>query len=215
MYSLAVSLVACPFCRELFERKEATECPVCGLALVALEKLPLSHDAVAEGFVPTLPELENQSVWYWKRNRGPLFAVAVVGIVLFFLPWIDMTLPEIRTMSGFELSQRHVQTWCVLVAWLVLGPTVLSRRSIIRMRTARVTTAFLSVIPGLSTVLLALQRQRSPLLQIAYTHTLAFWGTLALSFVGLALSWKFGGKLDDIEVRGSVHVPKSKRSDLH
>jgi hypothetical protein len=214
--SLFVSLVACPFCRELFERSEATVCPVCGLSLTAMEKLPISHDAAGEGFAPTVPELEAQPFLYWKRNRGALFVVPMVGIALFFLPWINMTIPDVRTLSGFDLSRIHVQNWCVLVSWMVLGPTVMSRRSILKMRMARVTTAFLAAIPGLTIVLLATQRQKSAFFTISYTHTPAFWGTLALSIAGIALSWGFGGKLDDITMGARKPEHRKKTSEhLH
>jgi magnesium-transporting ATPase (P-type) len=216
-----LGLVACPFCRETFEKSEALTCPVCGLSLTAQDKLPLSHDAMAEGFVPTLPELEPKPFLYWKRNRGVLALIALLGIALFFMPWIDMKIPEERTISGFQLSRRHVQTWCVLVAWMVLAPTVLSRRSILKMRTARVTTAFLAAIPGLSIVLLALQRQKSAFYTISYTHTAAFWATLLLSVLGIAFSWKFGGPLDDIDVAsakpagGRQAAPQPPSDSLH
>jgi magnesium-transporting ATPase (P-type) len=187
---------------------------VCGLSLTALEKLPLSHEAAAEGFAATVPEMESQSFFYWRRNRGALFVITLVGIALFFMPWIRMTLPELRTLSGFDLSRIHVQTWCVLVSWMVLGPTVLSRRSILKMRTARVTTAFLCAIPGVSIVLLATQRQKSAFYTIAYTHSLAFWGTLGLSILGLALSFRFGGKLDDLSVKSKAHA-RTRDEALH
>jgi hypothetical protein len=213
-----VSLVACPFCRETFEKSEAQTCPVCGLPLAAQEKLPLSYDAMAEGFVPTLPEVENKPFFYWRRNRGALALIALVGISLFFMPWIDMTIPEDRTITGFQLSRVRVQTWCVLVSWMVLAPTVLSRRSILKMRTARVTTAFLAAIPGVSIVLIAAVRQKSAFYTISYTFTYAFWATLVMSVLGIAFSWKFGGRLDDIDVgrqSGKSRVESKSKESLH
>jgi hypothetical protein len=35
---LSVSILACPFCRELFAAGERRKCPVCGVELVALER---------------------------------------------------------------------------------------------------------------------------------------------------------------------------------
>ena len=40
-----MSLLACPFCREMFQKDEQTNCPLCGMSLVAFEKLPASADA--------------------------------------------------------------------------------------------------------------------------------------------------------------------------
>src|SRR5260221_5614995 len=40
-----MSLIGCPFCRELFTEGEADACPVCGVPLRPVEKLPLSYEA--------------------------------------------------------------------------------------------------------------------------------------------------------------------------
>src|ERR1700689_2911910 len=46
--SPVLGIVACPFCREMFDETEATACPVCGMNLAPLAHLPPSHDAIAE-----------------------------------------------------------------------------------------------------------------------------------------------------------------------
>lgn len=215
-YARPVGLVACPFCREMFEKNEAKTCPVCGLSLSAMEKLPLSHDAASEELVHTLPEQEVQPWLYWKRNRGPLALVPLLGIALFFLPWIHMKIPTEMMLSGFTLGRIGVLAWAAFAGWMVLFPTVLSRRSIIRMRGARVAAALLSAIPGVTVAILALNRQKSALYTVSYEHTWAFWATLALSIVGVALSIGFGGPLDDIEVRkGSKAARREGDETLH
>ena len=47
-YSARVGLIACPFCREMFELGESRACRVCGVPLVAFDKLPVSDDALSE-----------------------------------------------------------------------------------------------------------------------------------------------------------------------
>src|SRR5215472_6303561 len=47
-YHALVAIVACPFCREMFEEGEAERCPVCGMQLQPFEKLPPSPHALAE-----------------------------------------------------------------------------------------------------------------------------------------------------------------------
>ena len=47
-YAPRVALLACPFCREMFEVGESKACPVCGVPLVAFEKLPASDEALSE-----------------------------------------------------------------------------------------------------------------------------------------------------------------------
>src|SRR5437868_9052776 len=49
-------LVACPFCREMFAPGERSQCPVCGVALVPIDRLPPSADAIAEDGIPHQPE---------------------------------------------------------------------------------------------------------------------------------------------------------------
>ncbi len=41
-----MGLLACPFCREMFEEGEAKTCPVCGMALTEFAKLPPSIEAM-------------------------------------------------------------------------------------------------------------------------------------------------------------------------
>ncbi len=125
-----MSLLACPFCREMFEQGEAKTCPVCGMALTPFEKLPPSLDALHdEGGVPTAPELETFRWTYFGRGRGALAALALVGIVLFFLPWVQLTMPHIAAYSGFNLAADRIGwLWAAFVGGSVLIPTVLSRR---------------------------------------------------------------------------------------
>ena len=52
-----MSLVACPFCRELFDRAEAEQCPHCGIPLEPLHRLPPSHE-----------EVEREAA-HWERAR--------------------------------------------------------------------------------------------------------------------------------------------------
>jgi hypothetical protein len=93
-----VGLLACPFCRELFEQGEAKACPVCGMELAKFEDLPPSIEA-DEGGVPTAPENELLPWTFFGRSRGPLAILAIVGMVLFFLPWVVRTFPDTRAFA--------------------------------------------------------------------------------------------------------------------
>jgi len=196
-----LGLVACPFCRELFEEGEVEACPVCGMELSPLEKLGVSHDALSEDGVPVEPEKEILPATYLGRNRGPLAVVGLVGLALFFLPWIKVTLPDLATLSGFDISRRLVWVWTTMAAWGVLVPTVLSRRSIWQMRTARVAAGFLAAIPGLTTMVLLLRPPKSRLIPIVFTYEWPLYATLGLSLVAIALAVRFGGRVDDIRVK--------------
>jgi hypothetical protein len=208
-YGAAVSLVACPFCRELFEKAEAKACPICGLALKAMETLPLSHDAANEEFVATLPEQEVLKALYLGRARGPLALIGSLGVLLFFLPWIHIEHPHTTLISGFMLARILLWPGTALAAWMVLVPTVLSRRTIINMRRARIPAAFLASIPISTVLLIALHKQKIALYTLTYSYTWAFWGTLGLSVAGFILALRFGGSLDEIEM--GQHSALAKR----
>lgn len=212
-YASRVALLACPFCREMFEDGEAKSCPVCGMALTSFDKLPPSHDAHAdEGGVPTMPETEMLPVTYLGRGKGPLVAVALLALPLFFLPWIHLTIPYEQELSAFDLSRHRLGwLWAVAVAWTVLVPTVMSRRSIVQMRGARVAAAFLAAIPAISTAILLAKPPHGTLFTVRFSYGAPLFGTLALSVLGVFLALRLGGSADDIKVtRGT-----SKGQTLH
>lgn len=197
------TLLACPFCRELFTPSEGDQCPHCGLLLVDLEKLPPSLEArqeAAEAGLVDPPELESQGFWYLGRGRGPLTILAVFGLSCFFTPWVRLERPEAVTLSGFELAQAGVP-WLFggAIGWFLLIPLVWSRRSVMELRGIRVIAATLSVMTALEAGLLF---YRPPLESSYYMSGLTYaWG-LAVSGlssgVAVALSARLGGSLDDL-----------------
>lgn len=206
-----MGLVACPFCRELFREGEETACPVCGVDLAPFEKLGISADALAEDGVPVEPEKERFAATYLGRSRGALALIGLTGVALFFLPWIKVTLPDIAILSGFALARRLVWVWTALAAWFVLVPTILSRRSVWQLRTARVAAGFLSAIPAVTALVLLLRPPTSRLLPIVFTYQWPLWATLGLSLLAVAFAVRLGGRVDDIQLtRGT-----SSGHDLH
>ncbi|MFO0666956.1 MAG: hypothetical protein U0174_23595 [Polyangiaceae bacterium] len=209
-YHRAMGLVACPFCRELFETNEAKHCPVCGIELSALAKLPLSHDAAAEEAVPTLPEQEILPFTFWGRNRGPLAAIALVGIVCFFLPWIRESQPNIQNFTGFDLARKLGWSWAPLMSWLTLFPVVMSRRSIFKMQGARAAAFLMSLFPAATILMLYFKpRPNWVYFTVRYEFLPAFWATLALSVLAVVLSLRFGGSSRVIEAQPKS--PSAKR----
>ena len=150
-YALAApmsDLVACPFCRQLFEPGEASACPDCGLGLKDLGKLPPSYDAKIE--YPEEPSLRT-----WRPCPGRtvsdragmlILALAVLGFAAFFAPWVQRVRAGAPVLSGFDLARLSGFFWAPAVAWFVLFPLVLTRRSIFKMRGARVAVGFLAAI---------------------------------------------------------------------
>ena len=193
------TLVACPFCREMFEKGEARSCPECGLALRPLEDLPKAK--VIGGEVEEVPPDEEILPWtYAGRGRGPLLLVAVLGVLAFvFLPWVHEKAPELIDLSGPQIASHLGWMWAPLVAWLVMIPLVLSRRSVFRMRGARVAVGFLA---GMSLVTVVVRMAFKPAPNRIDPHIIE-WGsgmyvTAGLALVAIGLAFVFGGRIDEL-----------------
>lgn len=188
----------------MFEEGEAAACPICGVALKAFEKLPPSPDAhaVDPENAPKAPEYEPLPLTYLGRAKGPLLALALVGIGLFMAPWIHMTLPNDELLSGFDVARRLGWSWGAGVAWVVLVPTVLSRRSIVQMRGARVAAAFLSLVPAVTAAILLLRPPRGAHhVPLRFTWEWPMWAILAVSALAFVFALRLGGRADDIRVK--------------
>jgi hypothetical protein len=180
-YAVAMgkSLLACPFCREMFAHGEASSCPTCGLALARLDTLPRSVDHDEEGEA-VAAEDQPLPPTYVGRGRGWLAALGLLGMLAFVAPWVHETAPEIRTMNGFELARRLGWIWGAFVAFFVLVPVVLSRRTIRAMRGARAAVAFLGAIPAIAAIVrLVTTPKAAPMLPVRVE-----WG-VGLYAVGL------------------------------
>lgn len=193
-------LVACPFCRQLFQPGEAKACPDCGLGLKQLAKLPPSYDAQIEyPELPTPPHMETLPWTFWGRNRAVLLALSILGIAAFFAPWVNETAPELRVLSGFDLARLRGFFWAPAVAWFVLVPLVLTRRSIYKMRGARIAVGFLAGIALLTAVTLWMRPPQGS----AYQRVRIEWGfglyaSAAVAAAAVIAAIGFGGKLTDV-----------------
>ena len=194
-------LYACPFCRQLFARGEAQVCPECDLAVKPLAELPPSHDAqvLDEADDPTPPEDEQLSWAYLGRGRGPLLMLCVLGMAVFFAPWVHEQAPEIQTLSGYELSIHLAWVWAGGIAWFIMLPLVATRRTIRQMRGARVAVAFLAAMVLLTVATrLGVAHSSNPLVPIRYAWGWGIYTAGALSALALAVAFRFGGSLADM-----------------
>lgn len=187
----------------MFRRGEAKRCPSCGLALERLEDLPPSAHVDPEPEEAVHPDEERLPVSYLGRGRGALLVVACLGIGAFFLPWVHETAPELRSLSGPQLaSLRLGWMWAPLIAWLVMLPLVYTRRSVHKMRGARLAVAMLSALALLTVVLrLAFVPTSTALEPRRFDWGLGLWATLALSVIALGLGLRFGGRADVLETK--------------
>jgi hypothetical protein len=196
-----VALFACPFCHDMFDKAEAQTCPVCGVPLVAFEKLAPSEEALGEDGTPIAPEHELLARTYMGRGRGALAGLSMAGLVAFFLPWVHVTMPETVDYSGVSIAMRLGWAWGAGVAWFVLTPTVLTRRTIMQMRGARVAATFLAAVPGMTAaLLLARPPHGSHRVPLHFAFAPGLYATLAMSVVAVAVALFFGGPLDVIRV---------------
>jgi hypothetical protein len=209
-----VGLVTCPFCRELFTKGETKQCPACGLALTEMAKLPPSHEALQEDEdefgIPRQPHLEPLPLLYLGRGRGALSILAVLGFIAFFSPWVDMTAPEIMVLSGADLARRSGWIWGAAVAWFVLLPMVVTRRSIDKMRGARVATAFLAAVPVVTTTILYLRPPHGRYVPLRFQWGWGLFACWGIGMVATALAIRFGGRIDDIRVKRGALVGRGE-----
>jgi hypothetical protein len=198
----------------MFAEGESSACPVCGVPLRPVEKLPPSYEArVAQAIELSrvAPEDRLLPIWYWKRGRTALSLIALLGLAAFFLPWIEMTRPEDLTLSGYDLA-RSRGSWFFggFIGWLVMLPLVLSRRTVYKMRGVRIITATFAAINVVETAQLLLMPPvggRFRTLEFAWGEGL--YATLALGIVGVVVASRFGGRIDDIDARelAAKHEP--------
>ena len=189
MYAASVTLPGldvCPFCRETFPPGEHQECPHCGVHLEAAATPPAQVDALDEDDQddgePLLP-------WtHWGNARGPLVLVALLGLAVFFAPWVHAYVPDRAVYSGLDIARRTGMAWAAAVAWFTLLPVVLSRRSLQTMRGARVAAALLSLLPGVVALLLLLHppgnlEAHGISVRIRFAWGWGIYATLALSML--------------------------------
>jgi hypothetical protein len=111
-----------------------------------------------------------------------------------------MTLPQTQTFTGFDLARRLGWSWGGAVAWVVLVPTVLSRRSIAQLRGARVAATFLSAVPALTVALLLARPPHSALVPVRFNWGWPMYATFAVSLASAIVSLRLGGRVDDLAV---------------
>jgi hypothetical protein len=196
-------LVACPFCRQMFAKDEAPACPECGLGLESLAKLPPSYDAMLEDPPePIPPHMETLPWTYLGRNRLLLVAIAAIGLACFFAPWLRETAPELRELTGAGFARKLAWMWSPGVAFFVMIPLVVTRRSIFKMRGARVAVAFLAAIVLMTVAIrLGFTPKSSPLRPVRFEWAWGIYATGAAGLAALIAALGFGGKLDDVPTK--------------
>jgi hypothetical protein len=191
-------LLACPFCRELFDEREANRCPQCDIPLVGLERLPPPSEELADEDRPYVPpEFRTLSPWYWRRGRGALLLLALLGGALFFAPWVTLTRVDEVTLRGFDLARGNVPwLWGGALGWFLLVPLVASRRTLVDLWGIRVIAATFAAMTAIEVGLLLFRPPRDHsyfTYGIEYAWGLYLSGVVSLAAIGVAL--RLGGRL--------------------
>ncbi|HEY2512243.1 MAG TPA: hypothetical protein VGI39_15355 [Polyangiaceae bacterium] len=191
----------------MFERSERDTCPHCDVPLSPFEKLPRSAEALADDDgIPVAPEHEPLPFRDLRRGKGAILALALLGLVFFFLPWIRMTLPDVANLSGFDLARRVGWAWGAACAWVVVVPTVLSRQSIAQLRGARVVATFLTAVPSVTVAVFFTRIPHREHVPLHFEWGWPIYATLLVSILGAIVSLRLGGSVSDLKVtRGSSH----------
>lgn len=195
-------LLSCPFCRELFAQGEGPRCPACDLPLVPLHQLPLSLDGQQEAaeLAVDLPQDQTLPFFYLRRGRGVLSGLAIVGLALFFAPWVSLSKPDEVSLSGFDLATSNAPwLWGGAVGWFLLIPLVLSRRTLNEMFGVRVICTLFALLTAGETALMLLR----PPAEHSYfatglTYTWGIYASLVVSVLGAVCALGLGGSQRDL-----------------
>ena len=163
--------------------------------------MPTSVEALHEDGLPAQPEWEPLPFMYLGRGRAALAALSLAGLAVFFCPWVHVTLPDIVTYSGFALARRLGWAWGAGVGAVRPLPTVVSRRTIMHMRGARVAASFLAAVPGITAAVLLLRPPHGSLVPVRFVFAWGLYGTVLLSVAAVGFALVFGGRVDDIPLR--------------
>lgn len=194
-------LLACPFCRELFDNREASRCPQCDLPLLPMERLPPSAETLAaEGTPYVPPEHRPLGTWYWRRGRGALFVLAVLGAASFFAPWVQLTHAHEVTLRGFDLARGNAPwLWGGAIGWFLMLPLLLSRRTVADLRGIRVIAATFAAMT-LGEVAMLLLRPPAEHAYVSYglEYTWGLYASGVVSAAAILVSLGLGGRLEDL-----------------
>ncbi len=196
-------LLSCPFCRELYTEEEGPACPDCDLPLVPLRDLPLSMEGRAElmaqrGSIDP-PQDQRLPAFYLGRGKGAAALLGLIGVGLFFAPWVELERPDSVTLSGHDLATTNAPwLWGGAIGFFLLVPLVLSRRSVSEMFGVRVISAFFPLLTVGEAAMLLLN---PPNAHGYFSSGLEYaWGLYAsglVAFAAVIVGARLGGSFKD------------------
>ncbi|MCC7539797.1 MAG: hypothetical protein IT379_26480, partial [Deltaproteobacteria bacterium] len=130
----------CPFCRDTYEATDV--CPTHGLRLVRFMELPVQKE-------PELPWPETDPLprTSLRFGRGFVALGAFAVLASFWLPWLRLFRPHEADVTAFVLARQALNLWSVPLAATTLLVILATRRSPVKMRSARLATALIALMP--------------------------------------------------------------------
>jgi hypothetical protein len=125
---------------------------------------------------------------------------AMLGLGLFFAPWVSLERPDEITLTGHDLASAGAPwIWGGVVGWFILIPLVLSRRSVNQLRGIRVIACFFAALTlGEATLLLLRPPEAHEYFGPGLAYSWGFFASAACAAVGLGLGVRLGGSLEDL-----------------
>jgi hypothetical protein len=213
-------LLACPFCRELFDQAEARECPHCEIALEPIHRLRPALDEVEREAIEWEQTASDDVRLAWTHlghGRGALIGISVVGLLAFwFTPWVRISSPYDAVRTGQSLASGPLGwLWGGAVAWCALMALVASRRSLREMRGVRAISMLFAAATSTEIAMLVLTSPtQSGRVQFVYEWAWGLFVALGSSVAGVVLAWRFGGSPQPA-ARSAGRAPPLDSATLH
>jgi hypothetical protein len=168
-----------------------------------MENLPESLDVAAdeaEAGEIVLPEQRLLPWNYFGRNRGAQLLIALLGLGLFFAPWVELRMPELSVRSGFDLARgRAGWLWGGAAGWLVTLPLVWTRRTVQRLRGVRLVTALFAAMTLIEAgMLLSTPPRAQHHVPLEIVWRWGIYASLLTSIAGIVSALRLGGTLRDL-----------------
>lgn len=203
-------LRTCPFCRALYRSDEGDVCTECGVALVPMHAVGPSHDAELEEPPPALLPEDEQFAWYEPGyGRGALLALSVLGLCLFFVPWVEVIRPDSVVRSGYDLARgRAGWLWGGACGYLVLLPLTITRRTISRLRGVRLVCVLLASLSLCEAAMLMLLPPRGHgLVPVAIEWQPGLYVSALVSLLATVAAARLGGPLPPLTAEVVAKAP--------
>ncbi len=138
---------------------------------------------------------------YFGRGRGLLALLGLAGLAAFFGPWVVETAPNLRTYSAFDMGLKLRWMWAAGIAFLVMVPIVLSRRTVFAMRGSRFAVGFLAAIALMTVIVrIASPQASSGLVPVRYEWGFGLYASGVIALLTIAAATRFGGDLKDLPI---------------